>query len=202
MVYKTEACVINLTEALHAFHHGAHRLEVCSRIETEGMTPDVHLVKEIMDQTKLPVRVMIRETEAGYEADDEVLQKMISAVGSFKEIPVDGFVFGLMKSGRIDRGKMEVLLQYASPIPVTFHKAIDASVDVMDDLQWMHQQSLIDTILTSGQMSTAEEGAENILSMKTISGKRIMPGGRITNDNVEALHEKLGLEWYHGRQIV
>ncbi len=127
---------------------------------------------------------------------------MISAIDSFKEIPIDGFVFGLMKGGKIDYRKMESLIRHAHPFPVTFHKAIDASVDVMGDLQWINQQLLIDTVLTSGQKPNAMEGVENILLMKMISGKRIMAGGRITKDNVEALHERLALEWYHGRHIV
>jgi copper homeostasis protein CutC len=46
------------------------------------------------------------------------------------------------------------------------------------------------------------EGVDNILMMKSIFGDKIMPGGRITKENVEELNELLGLRWYHGRRIV
>jgi copper homeostasis protein len=202
MRYKTEACIINLPEALQAMHHGADRLEVCSRIETEGMTPDVDMVREIISQTGLPVRVMIRETENGYEADDVVLEKMIEAIQAFKKINIEGFVIGLMKEGKVDRGKMEILFAHVQPFPITFHKAIDTSVDLLDDLTWINEQKTIDTILTSGGMPTALEGIDHILRMKSLLGNRIMPGGRITHENVDELHRVLRLEWYHGRHIV
>ena len=202
MTFKTEACIISLPEALHALDNGAHRLEICSRIETEGMTPDIQLVEEIIEKTKLPMRVMIRETEDGYAADDNVLIKMIQSIELFKKIKIDGFVFGLMKDGKIDREKMDVLLIKSHPIPITFHKAIDASVDWMDDLMWLNQQQQIDTVLTSGTKATALDGVDILLKMKSICGNKIMPGGKVTASNLQQLHELLQLEWYHGRRIV
>ena len=68
--YHVEACVTSAAEALSAELRGADRIELCSRLETEGMTPDLELVQQVLDVVKIPVRIMLRETESGFEADE------------------------------------------------------------------------------------------------------------------------------------
>ncbi|HUR32031.1 MAG TPA: copper homeostasis protein CutC, partial [Saprospiraceae bacterium] len=75
--YFLESCVTTFDDALHAANNGVHRIEICARLETEGMTPNFELVKSILEKIKIPVRVIIRETETGFDADEEALQKMI-----------------------------------------------------------------------------------------------------------------------------
>ena len=88
--YFLESCVTSLDASINSERNGAHRLEICDRLETAGMTPDLNLVSSILDKVKIPVRVMIRETETGFEADEEILSKMISSIKNFKELPIEG----------------------------------------------------------------------------------------------------------------
>ena len=200
--YKIEVCVVNYEQAVTAALHGADRLELCSRLETEGMTPDINLLSEILEQVNIPVRVMIRETEDGFSSDESILLKMESAIRAFKSIPIDGFVIGLNKNNRIDRDATARLIDVCLPFPVTIHKAIDQSTDVIDDLIWLNQFPTVDTILTSGGKATAREGIEEILKMKAVFKGNIMAAGKITNDQLPMLHDTLSLSWYHGRNIV
>jgi copper homeostasis protein len=200
--YFLESCVTSLADALDAETHGADRLEVCSRLETEGMTPDFELVKSILEKTKIPIRIMIRETEDGYEADQNVLQKMVSSIHQFKTLPIDGFVFGLLKNNKVDREGMQLLLKNADPYHVTFHKALDMSIDKWNDIEWINDQIQIDTILTSGGEATAMQGVEELVKTKALFKGEIMAAGKITNDQLSPLHEKLKLKWYHGRNIL
>ena len=200
--FNTEACVTSLAEALLAEKNGADRIEICQRLETEGMTPDYYEVSELCDQLSIPVRVMIRHTETGFEADQAVLDKMLYSISKMKHLEIEGFVFGVLKNNEIDRRFMIKLLNAANPFPVTFHKAIDLSQHLESDIQWINDHSLIDTILTSGGAMTAAEGVDQILRMKKLFDGEIMAGGKIMASNLEELHEKLGLNWYHGRKIV
>jgi copper homeostasis protein len=200
--YRIEVCVVSYEQALAAAQHGAARLELCSRLETEGMTPDVSLLSSILDGVNIPVRVMIRETEVGFESDAAVLEKMKSAISQFKSLSIDGFVIGLLKNNRLDREAMKALIECCSPFPVTVHKAIDLSQNVQEDLQWLNQFEKVDTILTSGGQRTALEGIDQILKMKSVFERDIMAAGKITNDQLPALHNALGLTWYHGRNIL
>ena len=200
--YNIEACIVSFEQAINATQYGADRLELCSRLETEGMTPDIDLAANILENVNIPVRVMIRETEDGFSSDESILLKMESAIRAFKSIPIDGFVIGLTRNNRIDREATERLIDVCLPLPITIHKAIDQSTDVIDDLIWLNQFPTVDTILTSGGKATAREGIEEILKMKAVFKGNIMAAGKITNDQLPMLHDTLSLSWYHGRNIV
>lgn len=200
--YKVESCVTSLAQAIDAQSRGADRVELCIRLETEGMTPDPQLTRSLCDHLRIPIRVMVRSTESGYEADANELEQMIDSINNLKQMLLDGFVFGIMKDNRIDRDAMLTLLDHASPLPVTFHKAIDTSTDIADDIEWLNQIAQVDTILTSGSAIEAIDGVEAILELKSMFRGNIMAAGKITPHVLPALHEQLGLEWYHGRAIV
>lgn len=200
--YKVEACVVSFEQAIRAAQHGADRLELCSRLETEGMTPDIDLTTIILENVNVPVRVMIRETEEGFGSDESILLKMESSIRKFKSIPIDGFVIGLTRNNRIDRDATERLIKGCLPLPITIHKAIDQSADVMDDLIWLNQFPTVDTILTSGGKATAREGIDEILKMKVVFKGNIMAAGKITHDQLPMLHLALEVPWYHGRNIL
>ena len=200
--YRIEVCVVSYEQALAAAQLGAARLELCSRLETEGMTPDVDLLSIILEQVNIPVRVMIRETEVGFESDAAVLEKMKSAISRFKSLAIDGFVIGLLKKNRLDREAMKELIELCSPFSVTVHKAIDLSRNVQEDLQWLNQFEKVDTILTSGGQRTALEGIDQIIKMKSVFERDVMAAGKITNDQLPVLHAALQLPWYHGRNIL
>ena len=200
--YKLESCVTSLAQAIKAEAFGANRVELCIRLETEGMTPDVDLTSSVCIHLQIPVRVMVRATEVGYEADAQVLQQMIEAIHILKKLPLDGFVFGVLKNNRIDRDAMKKLLPAAYPLPVTFHKAIDLSEDIKDDIQWLNLFSQVDTILTSGSAAHAVEGIDQINYLKSIFKGHVMAAGKITPAVLPELHDKLQLQWYHGKSIV
>jgi copper homeostasis protein len=200
--YKVESCVVSLEQAIGAQARGADRVELCVRLETEGMTPDFALASSLCDQLHIPVRVMVRATTEGYEADAHTLQQMINDIDALKRLPLDGFVFGVMKDNHIDREAMITLLHHAYPLRVTFHKAIDMSDDQADDIAWLNQFVQVDTLLTSGGAIRAVDGIDRILELKSIFHGQIMAAGKIVPEVLPPLHDALKLEWYHGRAIV
>lgn len=200
--YKLESCVTSLAQATKAEAYGANRVELCVRLETEGMTPDVDLTSSVSIQLQIPVRVMVRATEVGYEADEKVLQQMIDSINILKKLPIDGFVMGVMKNNRIDRAAMKKLFAPAYPLPITFHKAIDLSEDIKDDIEWLNLFSQVDTILTSGSALQAVDGIAQINYLKSIFKGNVMAAGKITPEVLPRLHDQLQLDWYHGRAIM
>ena len=59
MIVK-EVCVDNIYDALSAVKKGANRLELCSDLEQDGLTPSYELLIEAKLKLTLPVRVMVR----------------------------------------------------------------------------------------------------------------------------------------------
>jgi copper homeostasis protein len=200
--YKLEACVVSLEQALYAQQRGADRVEICSRLETEGMTPDTPLVATLCKQLQIPVRVMIRSTAEGFEVNENQLQEMVQSIIELKSLPVEGFVVGIMRHGRVDRQAMMTMIHHAFPFPITFHKAIDQSNDLLGDIEWLNQFPQIDTLLTSGGAVSATAGIEKILLMKSVFKAHIMGAGKITPGDLPMLHDRLDLGWYHGRGVV
>lgn len=166
------------------------------------MTPDIALVRDILHVTRVPVRIMIRETEAGYEAAEQDLQKMKAAILRLKTLPVEGFVLGLLKGNVLDREGMQLLIDSASPLKITVHKALDQSAAIEADIAWLNTFPNIDTILSSGGAARAADGMQMLLKMKSWFRGEVMAAGKITPDVLPALHAGLNLNWYHGRAIV
>lgn len=200
--YKLEACVVNVEEALLAQKKGADRVELCVNLDTGGMTPQFNLASAVVSRLQIPVRVMIREKAEGFHVDGGLLGDMVRAINEFKHLSIEGFVFGVMKDNAVDREAMEVLIKHASPFRITFHKAIDHSVQKESDLSWLNEHASVDTVLTSGGAEKAIEGIPQILNMKDWFRGDIMPAGKITPGDLSQLHEQLASPWYHGRAIV
>jgi copper homeostasis protein len=200
--YHLEACVTHANEARDAELRGADRIELCSRLETEGMTPGLELVQHVLEVVNIPVRIMLRETENGFEADDRVLEKMLTSIRTLNPLPIDGYVLGIVNHHIIDREKMLRLIDACGHHHITFHKAIDLTQDIESEIGFLNTCETIDTILTSGGAVRAADGIEMILKMKGMFQGHIMAAGKILKADLDNLHQQLGLNWYHGRAIV
>ena len=71
-----EACIESYDEALIAEKAGAHRIELCSNINLDGITPKKELIKKIITSIKIPVRVMIRPRDGDFNYSEDELKLM------------------------------------------------------------------------------------------------------------------------------
>ncbi len=60
MSYLREACVESLEQAFIAEKNGADRIELCTDLDVEGLTPSRELILSVKSQLNIPVHVMIR----------------------------------------------------------------------------------------------------------------------------------------------
>ncbi len=203
-MYLREACVENLAEAIQAEKQGADRLELCSRLDLDGLTPSFNLVRQVLDNVSIPVMVMIRPRAGDFEYSEQELDEMKREIVAFKNLNIAGFVFGVLSSQHIDIGRTRSLAELASPFEICFHKAIDEVEDIIEAVEQLADIKQITRILTSGGASTAEKGIGTLQQMiDTASGKiSIMPAGKIRPENIDLLHQKLNAIEYHGRSIV
>lgn len=200
-----EACVENLVEAQVAEKRGAHRLELCSRLDLDGLSPGKKLAQAVVQAVNIPVKVMIRHRGGSFHytaAEVDVLEKEILDARSWG---VQGIVIGLLdEQGEVDVVQTSRLALAAGPMSVTFHKAIDETPDLLKSLQLLQDIPGIDAILTSGGAPTAREGKATLIQMiqQAPPHLQIIPAGRITAFNVNSVHQALGASEYHGRRIV
>jgi len=200
-----EACVETLEEAILAEKNGAHRIELCARLDLGGITPDKELVQDVVSQLNIPVKVMIRPRAGGFVYSTDELSAMKDDIQFCKQAGVRGVVFGALdKDDHLNLYQIQVLADAASPLEVTIHKAIDLTADPVTSLMELMKLRNITAVLTSGGAATALEGKEIIKKMLQVSdGKiQIIAAGRITNHNLAEIHNLIGAQEYHGRKIV
>lgn len=200
-----EACVETLEEAILAEQRGANRLELCSRLDLDGLSPGQDLAQQVVEAVNIPVKVMIRHRGGNFHYNSTEIEAMAAEIEAAKGWGIQGIVIGLLdEQGEVDVEATRQLASLATGLSVTFHKAIDETPDLLKSLQSLSDIPNIDTILTSGGATTAEEGCQILRKMMAQSPAHltILPAGRITKANLAHIHQLLGAQAYHGRRIV
>lgn len=204
-----EACVESVEEAIQAAAHGAMQLEVCSHLDRDGLTPSIELLKDIIEQVNIPIKVMIRNKGGNFNYTNEDIRMMQESIQQVKSLDIAGIVFGANikdTHGHIimDMNAIFQICKAAHPLPVTIHKAIDECNDLIKEVKALKTVSNIEFILSSGGAKTAMEGKKQLAEMQKEAGNniRIIAAGKITPSNLTLLHEHLHLNYYHGRKIV
>ena len=200
-----EACVETYEEAILAEERGANRIELCSDLANDGLTPSLELMKKTISNLKIPVMVMIRPRAGNFIYSEEEIGEMKSEIDLAKKAGAAGIVFGLLTpDNKIDIKNTQILAEYASPFPVTFHKAIDELENPVEGVIELMKIKNVKRILTSGGAPTALEGQETIREMIQTAGDKItiLVAGKVLDLNVEEIRKITGAKELHGRRIV
>ena len=200
-----EACIESYNEALIAEKAGAQRIELCSNINLDGITPKKELIKKIITSIKIPVRVMIRPRDGDFNYSEDELKLMEKDINICKKLGVEGVVFGVLnKDLTIDINSTKRLVEASSSLKVNFHKAIDITKNSLTALKTLCEIPGITSILSSGREKTAKEGAKLLKQMIQLANNDliIIPAGKITFNNLFHIHQLIDAKEYHGRNIV
>ena len=200
-----EVCVDNIDDAVKAFNKGVDRIEFCSNLNEDGLTPNFNDLKEIKSLVSIPIRVMIRPHSKSFEYNDNDIAKMTGSIKFCKKENFDGVVLGcLNEHNELDIEKINYLAQIAKPLNVIVHKAIDLTNSPVESLKNLLELNIINGVLSSGGCQKAELGMSILKNMVDISPKdfEIISAGKITDQNINFLHEKIQGQYYHGRKIV
>jgi copper homeostasis protein len=194
-----EIACYSLEAAVVAARAGADRIELCAAPAEGGITPSAATMKLARKYLSIPIHVMIRPREGDFCYSDREFESMLQDMETAKSCGLDGVVAGiLLKDGAIDVKRMKKIVELASPMNVTCHRAFDMSNNPLYSLE-----NLIDCgvqrILTSGGMQTAPEGFALIDKLVEIAGSRIsiMPGSGIHADNIRLFAAIEGIREVH-----
>ena len=120
----------------------------------------------------------------------------------------DGVVFGcLTPSGWLDEEALELLIDTAEGVQITFHMAFDAIVKErqLEAIDWLVEHG-VDRILTHGGPSGTPilENIPRLQELISYANNRIiiLPGAGINADNVASIVTELGVNEAHGTKIV
>jgi copper homeostasis protein len=170
-----EAAVDSFASARAAIAGGADRLELCSALSIGGLTPYSQLLRQIREESNIPVRCLMRPRAGDFLYTPQEIQMMADQIHTLRALGADGFVIGCLDpEGNLDKQAMLPLIQAAEGAGLTLHRCIDVSRDPIQT--YLDAKDLgIDTVLTSGAAPSCRLGMETIGTLLQLRDDRQGP---------------------------
>lgn len=198
-----EIACFSAEHALHAFRSGADRIELCENREAGGTTPLFRDAQMVKQNVGIPLYVMIRPRGGDFSYSHEEFEEMMDGIDQFRST-ADGFVFGILNGDlTIDISKTSQLVQRAAPLPCTFHRAFDETLDQRKALEDVISTGC-QAILTSGGASNAISGADMLRDLVQLAESRItvIAGGGVRAKALLKLREHTSARAYHSSALL
>lgn len=194
-----EVCAETLQDVREAVAGGASRIELCGRLEVGGVTPSRELLRAAMAESTIPVNVLVRPRGGDFVFSSQEEASMLEDIRMCREEGADGVVIGALRSdGSVDMEMMRRLVEAASPLPVTFHRAFDRASDPFRALEDIIALGC-GRLLTSGQQPSSYDGRFLLAELVARAGDRIvvMPGGGVRTSNIAEIERICRAKEYH-----
>lgn len=189
-----EVAVDTVEDALNAQAAGADRIELCSALSLDGLTPSIGAIRAARRLVSRPLMIMIRPRAGPFFADEQDVRIMAADIEAAVEAGADGLVLAVLNPDRTLNGRAcRELLRHCAGRTAVFHRAFDHLKNPLESLS-----ELIDLgfsrILTSGGGPCAADPAalERLVRLTDAAAGRIeiLPGGGIRAANVSAVLER------------
>jgi copper homeostasis protein len=181
-----EISLETVADAAAAERGGADRIELCGGLKVGGVTPGVQLMRRVREMVRIPIFAMIRPRAGDFVYSDAEFMEMKREIATANESGMDGVVLGILgRNRRVDIERTRELVEFARPLPVTYHRAFDETAELHEAVEDVIQTGA-KRILTSGGAKGALEGAAVLAELIEAAGERIiiMPGAGISGGNV------------------
>lgn len=187
----TEICAFSFDSARNARDAGADRIELCTELFTGGLTPSFGLLQKVVKELDIPVYVLIRPRSGNFSYSVEELDTMLRDIQMCNELGCAGVVSGVLKKNHtVDTVATASLMEAAGDMDFTFHRAFDWVGNREEAAERLIHLGC-KRILTSGGMSSAVAGLDNLLSLQRRFGQDlvVMPGGGVRTSNIGQFKE-------------
>ncbi len=196
---KLEVIAFNISCCKEIEIAGAHRIELCANPHDGGTTPSAGFIVAARKAVSISLFPIIRPRGGDFYYSKEEFEIIKADVLFCKNAGCDGVVTGmLLKNGRVDKERVNEIVNLARPMVVTFHRAFDRSADPFEALEDIIETGCV-RILSSGQQSTAGQGSELIRQLVQRAAGRIviMPGSGIRSSNIHEIAALTGAVEFH-----
>jgi copper homeostasis protein len=192
-----EVIALNVRDAVAAEQGGADRLEVVADMAADGLTPAPETVAAIAAECPLPQMVMLRR-DASFTAGSDMLDRLSRDAKALAQAGAAGFVFGFLDgAGAVDLAATEALIHAVSPLPWTFHRAVDHAADIQRSWRAVRLLPNLATVLTSGSPVGVGSGLPMLKARSDAGdGSIILAGGGLKPVHVPDLLD-YGIRAFH-----
>jgi copper homeostasis protein len=195
-----ELCAETLQACLAAGQGGANRIELCSALSEDGLTPSHGLIQAAIAQSGLSVFVLLRPRGGNFHYSAEEFALMRDDLLHARILGASGFALGILRTDlTVDIDRTRELVELASPLEVTFHRAFDLTPSLDQALE-----DVIATgckrVLTSGGERDVVAGSTNLARLVERATGRIdvAAGGGLRIANAALVARTTGVSHFHG----
>lgn len=180
-----EVIALNAEDAERAQEGGADRLELVSDMASDGLTPSVETLRDVLAATDLPVRVMLRDNMSFAAADlDGLREDAVRLIDAGAREFVLGF---LDADSEIDLESCRTLVKELDGLPWTFHRAIDRARDPLRAYDQLAELGC-DTVLAAGHPHGVAHGLSVLQQLaRRADGPQLLVGGGLRAQQVHLL---------------
>lgn len=203
MAALLEICVDDLAGVEAAVEGGADRIEICSALESGGLTPSPALLWRAT-RFGLPVHAMIRPRAGHFRLEPREVALMADDIRLMLDLGAAGIVIGaLLPDNRLDQAALAAFRRAAEDAVLVLHRAIDLTPDPITAIGQARDLG-IDKVLSSGGARTANEGAITLASMVAAAqgALAVIAGSGIRPDTVANLVAATGVGEVHSSASV
>ena len=180
-----EICATSLKSIINAQNAGANRIELCQEYLIGGVTPSLTFTLESIQNSLIPINVLIRPRGGDFIFTDEEFDVMIKSIHNFKNYNINGFVVGFLnENNKLDSNRLAQFRDITKGYELIFHRAFDYLNNQDESLELLIENKF-DRILCSGSTTDSEQGLKRLICLKKRSKERIsiMPGGGVNLRN-------------------
>ena len=180
-----EICATSLKSIINAQNAGASRIELCQEYLIGGVTPSLTFTLESIQNSLIPINVLIRPRGGDFIFTDEEFDVMIKSIHNFKNYNINGFVVGFLnENNKLDSDRLAQFRDITKGYELIFHRAFDYLNNQDESLELLIENKF-DRILCSGSTTDSEQGLKRLIYPKKRSKERIsiMPGGGVNLRN-------------------
>jgi copper homeostasis protein len=196
---KLEICVDTIASVRACAAAGADRIELCAGLVEGGTTPSSGFLRAARQAFAGKIMAMVRPRAGDFLYSDDEFALMLDEIDGFRRDGADGIVFGILTAdGTIDAERSAVVVERASGMDVTFHRAFDVSRDLTESLEALIALG-IPRVLTSGGCPTVMAGLSPLANLVKLAAERIriLPGGGVRPELIPEIIQRTGVTEVH-----
>jgi copper homeostasis protein len=145
-----ETGVYDIDSALAASQGGADRVELCANLPQGGVSPSGGVIQTVREAIQIGLWVMVRPRAHDFCYSDLEFKAMLADIALARRLGADGVVLGVLTpDGQVDVARTRELVQAATPMEVTFHRAFDMTRDLPEALDVLMDTG-VNRVLTTG----------------------------------------------------
>ncbi|QEA58563.1 copper resistance protein [Leuconostoc koreense] len=210
MIKIKEAAVDSVQRAHEMMSRGANRIELNSRLDLGGITPDTKKIIDTLAIAKdLPVVIMVRPRGGDFEYSSNEIEQMLDTMQIIADVGGETVTFGVISGDDLNFDSMSTLMDFAHQLhlEVVMHMAFDqiANHKQQNAMNWLSEHGVRRILTHGGPLSMPI--MQSLPHLQTLvnsapANLTILPGGGVTKINAESIANILGVNEVHGTQIV